>query len=142
MPTLGQIRTKVDNWLAARWPTIVARQQNYFSNTGNYWQGLRTHTVCPSHTNGADDGDTEADRLNDQPDDQGEFGAWANVFPEWVSELLPACVWIDVYDSPQGKGWVANIEVTYGGVKYARSQNVGPLSERTKGWHEVVEDPI
>lgn len=137
MPTLNQIRTKVDNWLANKWPTIVARQQNYFTNTGRYWQGLRSHAVCPAHTGGADTGDTAPDRLDDQPDDQGAFSAWSNVFPEWVSELLPACIWIDVYDSPQGKGWVGNVEVTYDGTVYRRSQNVGPESHRTQGWHQV-----
>lgn len=83
MPTLNQIRTKVDNWLANKWPTIVARQQNYFTNTGRYWQGLRTHSVNPTHASGPDTGNTLADRLDVQPDDQGPFGAWSNVFPEW-----------------------------------------------------------
>ena len=138
MPTLTQIRDRVDTWLADKWPTIVARQQNYFGNVGHYWQGLRTHTVTPTHDAGPDDGDTIGDRLDDQPDDQGAFSAWSNVYPEWVTEAIPCTVWIDVYETPAGiKGWVGNIEIVYSGTTYRRSQNVGPESFRTEAWHQV-----
>ena len=139
MATLSQMRDRVDSWLAARWPTVVARQQNYFVNRGRYWQGLITHSLLPEHTNSRD-GDALADRLAVNPTDQ--FENWAVVFPEWSTELLPAAIQIDVYDGPAGKGWVATIWVKYNGTIYSRSQNVGPESHRTQSWHVVeLENP-
>lgn len=135
MPTLAKMRDAIDTFLANKWPTIVARQQNFYANRGRYWQGLKTHIVCPAHTNGQD-GSKAADRFDDGPTDQ--FSTWLNVFPEWVSELLPCCIWIDVYKGPDGEGWVANVEATHEGVMYRRSQNVGPESHRTKPWHVVT----
>ena len=139
MATLLQVRTRVDAWLADKWPTVVARQQNYFANRGTYWQGLITHSVVPSHTNGAD-GDSVADRLSITPDDA--FQDWIVAFPEWNGIALPAAVKIDVYGGPQGQGWVATIYIRYNGVLYSRSQNVGPDSHRTEAWHIVDESPI
>lgn len=136
MATLAQLRTRVDAWLADKWPTIVARQQNYFANRGTYWQGLRTHTITPTHTNGAD-GDSVPDRLASNPTDQ--FSNWLNVFPEWNGVPIPCCIWCDTYGGPDGQGWIASIEIIHNGTKYARSQNVGPESWRTEGWH-VVQD--
>jgi hypothetical protein len=140
MPTLNAVRTKVDAWLADKWPTIVARQQNFFANRGHYWQGLRTHTFTPAHDSGADDGDTVADRLNASPDDQ-QYSTWLNAFPEWDGVPIPATVWIDTYSGPQGQGWVASVEVTYNGNTYRRSQNVGPESFRTQAWSLVPAPP-
>lgn len=139
MATLAQLRTRIDTWVANRWPTIVARQENYRTNRGHYWQGLRTHIGCPAHSNSTD-GDKVGDNLESQPTDA--FSNWTNVFPEWVSELLPCCLWVDVYDGPSGKGWVANIEVIYNGKTYHRAVNVGPESSRSQGWHEVIHIPI
>lgn len=138
MATLAQLRTRVDAWLADKWPTVVARQQNYFANRGQYWQGLRTHTLYPAHTNGAD-GDAVPDRLDAGPSDQ--FSTWRNVFPEWDGLPIPCALQIDTYDGPQGKGWVATIFVRYNGVLYSRSQNVGPESGRTQPWQVIDESP-
>lgn len=136
MATLIQVRTRVDTWLADKWPTITARQENYKSNRGNYWQGVRTHTVVPAHTNGAD-GDTIPDRLEQEPSDA--FSDWKNVFPEWDGVAIPCALQCDVYESPQGKGYVATVFIRYNGVLYSRSRNVGPESHRTEAWHIVKE---
>lgn len=139
MPTLNQMRNAADTFLANKWPTIVARQENFRANRGRYWQGLRTHTTVPAHTNSTD-GSKLGDRLNEGPGDQ--FSTWLNVFPEWLSELLPVTVWIDVYDGPEGHGWVGGIEATHNGNLWRRTQNVGPESWRTQGWHQVTADPF
>lgn len=136
MATLNQVRNRVDAWLADKWPTVVARQQNYFANRGEYWQGTKTHTIVPAHTNSLD-GDSLADRLASGPSDA--YSTWANVFPEWAGTLIPAALQIDVYGGPQGKGWVATIFVRFNGTLYSRSQNVGPESHRTEAWHVVNE---
>lgn len=135
MATLAQTRTRVDNWLATHWPQFVARQENYFTNKGRYWQGLLTHTTVPPHTSGAD-GDSIGDRINIHPTDQ--FEDWITAFPEWENVALPAAVKVDVYDGPQGKGYCATLYVRFNGVLYSRAQNVGPEAFRTYGWR--VED--
>ena len=132
MATLAQLRIRVDAWLADKWPTVVARQQNYFTNRGHYWQGLKTHTIDPAHTNGSD-GDSAPDRLNSNPTDQ--FENWSNVFPEWDGVPIPCALQVDTYGVAQRnedgsvtvlQGWVATIWIRYNGVLYSRSQNVGP----------------
>ena len=140
MPTLNQMRNAIDNFVTNKWSTIVARQENFRTNRGRYWQGLPTHLVCPAHSNSTD-GSKTGDRLGESPDDQGQFSTWLNVFPEWLTELLPACVRVDTYDGPQGQGWVLTVEATHNGRLYRRSQNVGPESFRTQGWHEVPPTP-
>lgn len=134
MANLAQLRDRVDAWLADKWPTVVARQQNFFTNRGRYWQGLRTHTIIPAHTNGSD-GDSAPDRMDDNLTDQYEN--WRAVFPEWDGVPIPCALQVDVYDGPQGKGWVARIFVTFNGATYTRAQNVGPHSWLTQGWLDV-----
>lgn len=138
MANLVQLRDRVDTWLADKWPTVVARQENYRTNRGVYWQGLKTHTITPVHTNGSD-GDSIPDQLNASPTDQ--FSNWSTVFPEWDGVPIPCSLAVDVYSSPEGEGWVATLEVVFNGVTYSRSQNVGPLSNLTKAWHEVEVGP-
>lgn len=139
MPTLNQMRNMIDNFVTNKWSTIVARQENFRANRGRYWQGLATHSACPAHASNSD-GSKVGDRLNEGPGDQ--FSTWLNVFPEWLSELLPACVRVDVYDGPEGQGWVLTVEAMHNGTLYRRSQNVGPESHRTKAWHTVQEFPL
>jgi hypothetical protein len=134
MANLAQLRTRVDAWLADKWPTVVARQQNFFANRGRYWQGLKTHTIDPAHTNSTE-GDSIPDQLNANPTDQ--FENWSTVFPEWDGVAIPCAVQCDVYDGPEGKGWVATIWIRFNGTLYSRSQNVGPESHRTEAWHVV-----
>lgn len=134
MPTLNQMRNAIDAFVTNKWPTIVARQENYRTNRGVYWQGLRTHLVEPAHTSSTD-GSKLADQLNAGPSDA--FSTWANVFPEWLSELLPACVWVDTYGGPDGQGWVFNVLATHNGTRWHRAVNVGPESYRAVAWHQV-----
>lgn len=135
MPTLNQVRTKIDDWVTGKWPTIVARQENYRTNRGTYWQGLITHSVLPTFATNAS-GDAAADLLNSNPTDQ--FSSWLNVFPEWVAELLPCAVKVDVYDGPQGAGWTLTALVIYNGDIYKRVVNVGPESSRAQAWAKYV----
>lgn len=140
MPTLVQMRNAVDTFVTNKWPTIVARQENFRANRGRYWQGLTTHLTPPAHTSSAD-GSVVGDRLAQSPDDQ-QFSTWLNVFPEWLAEVLPATVRVDTYDGPEGMGWVLTVEAIHNGIRWSRSQNVGPESHRTQGWHQVPTSPF
>jgi len=134
--TLAQLRTRVDAWLADKWPIVVSRQETYFGNHGRYWQGLLTHTNIPAHTT-ASDSDSVADRLTTTPNDQTE--TWLNVFAEWQLEAFPAAVKVDAYDGPDGKGFVATIFIRHNGTLYSRSQAVGPETWATRAWRVVTE---
>lgn len=135
MATLVQMRSAVDAWLDGKFPTIVARQENYRANRGSYWQGLRTHSSPPAYTN-AKDGSSLGNRLGIHPTDQ--FEDWLAVFPEWASEALPVSVWVDVYDGPTGKGWAIGVEATYDGILWRRVKNVGPETHREVAWSQVI----
>jgi len=133
MPTLLATQTLVDEFVAANLAVLTARQENFRTNRGRYWQGLSTHVMRPSHTNGSD-GSAPGDRLLVHPTDQ--FDDWDAVFPEWRagSVLLPAALRIDVYDGPDGRGWAIVIEFLHAGTLWRRVINVGPETSRSKPW--------
>lgn len=134
--TLNQVRTTVDNWLADKWSIVQTRQSSSLINRGMYWQGLITHTVIPVFTT-LTNGDSIPDRVIIKPSD--ELYTWNDIMPEWVGTLLPCAFVMNVYDGPQGKGYVGTVYVRYNGTLYSRSRNVGPETSRNVAWHVVTE---
>jgi hypothetical protein len=134
MPTLNQVRTAVDDFLEAKWPNVVARQETFFANHGRYWQGLRTHSLIPAHTTNAD-GSVEPDLIDGRPSD--EPASWRDAFPNWASDLFPMVFFIDAYHGPQGHGWVGTVIAQWNNELYTRSRNVGAETFRTRAWHRV-----
>ncbi len=131
--TLSQIRNAVDAKLVAVWPSVVAHQAAYFAAHGRYWQGLASTSILPQ-----DGVETAPDRLNDAPAYQGF--AWAQAFPS-LPATLPMCIWIDQYVTPELVcGYEAHVAVRVLGVRYERSQNVGPETWRTTPWHVAEEE--
>jgi hypothetical protein len=133
MATLQEVKDTVDAWLAARWPTIQNRQSIYASNHGGrYFQGLRTHSNFP-----IDAIETTADLLNSHPTDQAE--TWLDAIPTIPSQW-PCAFLMDVYNGPQGWGYVGSVYVYVSQLDriYTRSQNVGPETHRTVGWHQYT----
>lgn len=128
MATLAQIRTKVDNWLAARWPTLVNLQETYFANHQRYFQGLITHSTEPT-----DDVDTPPNRLSVRPTDQIERWGDFTTLPA----TMPAALVIDVYNGPFGSGWCATVYVRVLGIVYTRTQQVGNETWRNSAWQQV-----
>jgi len=47
--------------------------------------------------------------------------------------------WIDVYESPAGKGYVVNFEMDRDGKRIRKSVNYGPEDAREIDWTEVLE---
>jgi hypothetical protein len=137
MPTLNQVRTRIDSFVSEKWPTIVARQENFRTNRGRYWQGLLTHSQIPEHTSSTW-GEALADKLSENPSDQ--FENWSAVFPEWVAELLPCAVQCDTYDGPQGQGWTLTVWGFHNGDLWTRTVNVGPETSRARPWARVQPD--
>ena len=134
MPTLANVRTRVDNWLTARWPVVQTRQAVYFAAHGRYWQGLRTATVEPKHLTTAY-ADAKQDLLATKPTDQLE--SWLDMLAEIDNLAIPAVLIMDVYNGPLRHGYVATVITRYKGVVYSRSQNVGGEAWRTVDWHVV-----
>jgi hypothetical protein len=137
--TLNQVRNKVDNWLAPRWQIVQDRQTQYFNQHGHYWQGLRSHTFDLSYT-AAIDAEAPADALNMFPSDQPT--SWIDVFPEFDGTPIPAVLIVDVYDGPDGHGYVATLIVLYDGNTYVRAAQVGPEEWRAAGWHQIQIEVI
>ena len=135
MPNLNQVRNAIDTYVSNRWAVIIARQETYLTNNGKYWQGLRTHTITPTHTN-AIDGSSVCDRLTAHPTDQ--VTSWFDVFPEWITDLLAGAIKVDCYNGPQGKGWTLQVEAVHNGTRYRRVVNVGPETNRAYGWQAVT----
>lgn len=133
MATLQQTRTAVDDWLAARWPTVVARQDTYASNhAGRYFQGVRWVSLAATPS----DGGTVAPTLSVKPTDQQE--TWSDLNLGALGSV-PCSLQIDVYQGPGGWGWVATVEVLFNGTRYSRSRNVGAEDWRTQAWHVVTQ---
>lgn len=129
MATLAQIRTAVDNRLAALWPTIQAKQDNYFATHNKYWQGLRTHSVIPS------EGNTSLPDIGSACPPQQPGQPWPDAV---LNTALEMALWIDVYDGPQGTGYQATVVVSVLGNLYTRTAQVGPETWRTSGWTQVT----
>jgi len=125
------LRRASDRFLAKEWARIQARQSAYFTTKGKYFQGLPTHASAPVHTDSAFP--TPApDRLTTKPTDQAED--WLSQFSEWNGMAMPSLVRMDVYDGPQGKGYVVTVEAFRGTQRWRRSINVGPETYRGRAW--------
>ena len=133
MTTLAQVKTKVNNWLTPKWANLVSKQDAYFAANGGYFQGRFTHST---------DVDGEAaervpDKLDDHPTDQ--VHDWRD-FTGNVFDVLsfPCRLQIDVYESPDGHGWSALLQVLYRGTVYERRKGVGPEG-RNHDWRKVID---
>lgn len=128
MPTLAQIRTAVDNKLAALWPVVQAKQATYAANhNGRFWQGLVTRSIPPA------DGATALPDVGQKcPTDQPD---------PWPSAILTTpmemSLVIDVYSGPLGDGYVATVQVTVLGQTYERAAQVGPETWRQYAWRAM-----
>lgn len=138
--TIQIVRDRIDNWLAPRWSWLVGKQDTYFDNHNTYFQGLWTHTSVVEQ-DGITQMDVVSDNLSSKPTDQPR--TWHDAIGSAFDSLpFPCRLRIDVYDGPQGNGWVAVLEVLYGGDIYMRSKQVGPDEGFTHSWHKVESTEI
>lgn len=133
MATPQEVRDTVNATLAPLLTAIRSRQAAIFGARGRYLQLGRTHVMAPI------DGELAApDNLSFRP--QGETQGW-----QGLPANLPCCLWIDVYDGPQGKGFVVTAEVslTINGrvLTWQRAVNEGPETWRSFNWVRVPYVP-
>jgi len=50
--------------------------------------------------------------------------------------------WVDVYEGPQGVGYVVNYEVEKGGKKLRKRVNYGPEKHNEQDWEEVKDQKV
>lgn len=132
--TLASARLKVDTWLTNNFPTVISKQNAYFSIHQRYWQGLLSCTgtnKIPNFTT-ASDGDATADNLDSKPYYQAE--SIADFFPAFVGVSLPAAFQCDQYVGPLGAGYTVTVFVRFNGTIYIRSKTIGPEKWRDRDW--------
>lgn len=117
----------IDSAIATRWDLITAQQEALLQATGNYWQGLLTHSTIP-----ADGAAIPPDRAGEKP--SGQPYSWLDL--QGLPSEMASALRCDSYAGPQGKGYVLVMMVEIEGIVYERLINVGPEAYRSRGWHE------
>lgn len=129
--TLQEARDAADAKLATLWTAHIApKQAAYFAARGRYWQGLVTSEI-------PEDGAEAVANYTSRPTDQVE--TWADIFGAALGASLPVALAVDVYEGPQGHGFIARVWIRYAGTIYTKAQNHGPESWRTANW--AIFDP-
>lgn len=130
MPTTEEIlQNAYDRYLA--WESDVqVIQDSYIQSNDGYAQALPIVSETPA------DGNTKApDQTTSKPTDQAE--SWEDLATDLPSEVMNR-IQIDVYDGPNGKGYVAVLRYIVSGTLYRKDINYGPESYRDEDWQEVI----
>ncbi len=146
-----EVQKYIQQWLDTYQPQIEQVQADYFKTHGSYWQGVATHSdaVKPQYTeadkNQPIDSRTSftetADCLSCKPSDQLQQPTWQELFPDVVTKL-PADLAIDVYDGPQGMGYVIRLEYCVESICYRKIASVGPEQSRSSAWEELESESV
>lgn len=110
-------------------PYLEDYQDEYHSIHSHYFQSLASHNTPPS-------GATAPDNLESHPEDQtealSELWDYANL-PDEIAWSFR----VDVYDGPNGDGYVLVVETTVDNNVWHRSINFGPETYRNNDWFEL-----
>lgn len=129
------VRATIDTLLVDHLAKLLAFEADYASTGkrgGQYYQTLVSHSVVP-----ADGAALAPDKLAAGPTDQTEklTDFWADAK---LSAQIPYAFWTDVYDGPEGRGYVLTVQVQLGAERWERSVNAGPERWRDQPWHALV----
>lgn len=126
------VRDEVDTKIDAVIANIIAFQAGEASKSGKFYQVLWSHSQPP-----ADGALVSPDLLYSFPTDQIGKSAQA----QWDAAKLPASLdaryRVDVYDGPQGKGFVVIVQSQLNGATWQKSINYGPEAYRNQPWTEL-----
>ena len=128
---LAQIDAGIQSYL----PTITGLQNQFHQNTGNYMQGLFTHSSPP-----VDENTASPARLSDSPTAQDV--SWEDIAGDVMPDQMLSRIRIDVYSSPEGDGFVVVAEKIVNSTTYQKRYNVGPETHRNSEWQEIVEEDL
>jgi hypothetical protein len=134
-PDAKTIRATVDAALSEHLAKLQSFESDYKADgKRNYFQTLISHSQVPA------DGQTlPPDKLAAGPTDQaGQLSDfWSDA---QLAAQLPYAFRTDVYDGPEGAGYVLTVQVKIGGELWEKSTNVGPERWRDSDWHALVVD--
>ena len=123
-----EILAKCDAALVTALEQIGTYQAVFASTKGGYWQGLKSST-------------TPKDGVDVLPL-LAEIAVPTNQVEGWPLDILstpiPMSLTVDVYDGPDGKGYVVRSEVQIGADVYTMAANVGPEKYRDQMWAKAV----
>jgi len=132
MMTVEQVQQMIDARLNAQLNRIRSAQAAHKDEHGRYWQGLPTHAEPPR-----DGSDVDPDRWNDKA--PGHSLSWRDI--GGVSNRMMSQMWIDIYNGPQGKGYVVTLRFRHGLDEWTRSINTGPETFKEQPWTKVIPIP-
>jgi hypothetical protein len=122
-PQLDYINAELDVFI----PRLDAFQAAYYSSNDQYFQALTSHSTVPSGVEPAD--------ITTHPTDQDAVLATL-----WDYTGLPVALnWslrIDVYDGPDGAGYVLTVSTNVAGDTWITSVNHGPDTWRDTPWYK------
>ena len=128
------VRAAIDQALGDHLAKLLDYQLSLQGQKGGYVQQLASHTTPPA------DGQLVApDRLNAGPTDQAEKLAdfWQDAK---LAPALPYSFRVDVYDGPQGPGYVVTASAILSGQLWERAINTGPETYREQPWTLVLPE--
>jgi hypothetical protein len=124
----ASIPVEIDQAIATWMPWVISRQNDYRSFSGRYVQMMPSHTTTPTL------GDQDyPDRWYDRPTDTQ--WSWDDLNAIRY-EPLPFTLSIDVYDGPDGIGFVTCFDVAAGSI-WRRCINYGPEALRSHPWQVI-----
>lgn len=133
-PDAKTIRATIDADLAVHLDKLQAFENAYRVKAGKsgYYQTLISASTVP-----ADGAAVAPDKLATGPTDQPEklTDFWADAK---LPAQLPYAFMTDVYDGPDGQGYVLTVQVRIGAELWQQSVNTGPERWRDDPWHVVV----
>ncbi len=103
-------------------------QKNYFQTSKKMWQGIKTPVLAPK------DGNKVAPDKSLKPTDQKE--SWSDVAIPLPSTMEISTA-VDVYEGPQGWGYVVRGEIEIAGKAWVKATNIGPEKYREHDWVEI-----
>lgn len=110
--------------------SLIGAQTNYYTDYGNYYQGIATHSTPPA------DGNPRPPNKNAKPPDQSE--SWRE-FEQLYGFDLPATMkyslQVDAYISDGGHGYIATVEATVSGIVWIKHINYGGETYNQIDWY-------
>jgi len=125
------IQNQIDTQMETLRDNLAAGQTAYLASNSKYWQGILFSAVP------ADGGVATPDKSK-KPTDQSE--SW-NDFGVIIPASPKCAMAVDVYDGPDGKGYVIRGHIKIAGQEWYRVRHaVGPETWREMDdWKEIVE---
>jgi hypothetical protein len=127
----GMIPVELEEAVNRNWWWLLDRQLEYYNLSGNFCQMFWSHEILPAVEKGE-----YPNGWYKHPTDQD--WSWDDLAAIRY-EPLPFAIKVDVYDGPNGAGFVACYRTIINGVPWERCRNYGAESSRAHPWEEVKE---